>query len=781
MITAERHVTEAARVATADPTPRNHSSATPSSKRPRRSRRPAKVTGDHVLTTAALLALTIVTAIGMCRVFVGWEFLRPLITIAVVVHVAALVLRILRVHAVLAMPFGVLIVYETLAQLFYRDTLSLGLPSGDTLQLLRLDLRLVWDQFPTAVAPVPSSGSYLVVATLAVGVVALLADAFAFRAYGRAEAAVPSGVLFIFTAALGTDRNRIWCSAGWLAAALLVVAFLRALHGGADESWLGRRGRALRAAAPAAVLCAVVAALVAAIVGPQLPGARSEALLDTRQGDGEVTEVISPLVDIRSRLVNRTNTEMFTVGASAGRYWRLSGLSEFDGRQWGLPSETLEDASGELNIAPRGLPVLQQRVTISRMRGKLLPAVFAPITVDGIGVTWLPSTDTLVVENGFADGDTFTISSTDLHPSPEQLRVTSSGSISNEFFSLPPDFPNEVTILAQQIVAGATTSYDKALLLQNYFRQNFTYDLTVQKGHSEDAIISFLRIKRGYCEQFSATFAAMARSLGIPARVAVGFTAGELQVDGRYHVYGKNAHAWPEVWFDGFGWVAFEPTPGRGQPGAEETTGVAASQDTTPLPQGGEGEAPASTTPTSVARPTASTEPGIGSGASVTTVAPSSIAAKPASDDGISTTGWVVLALFGLGAWMVLMPLAVRRFTSVSSTPTGRVIDAWHGTIGSLQLAGAPEPIGASPIEFAHLIEQRMPIDHRSLNELARFVTRAIYAPAGVGEPVALRAAVLRTHLDQTAMQITPWRTRIMMRIDPRLVRRRLVGDRRHA
>ena len=71
----------------------------------------------------------------------------------------------------------------------------------------------------------------------------------------------------------------------------------------------------------------------------------------------------------------------------------------------------------------------------------------------------------------------------------------------------------------------------------------------------------------------------MVRSLGIPARVAVGFTPGLLQPDGTRSVLGRNAHAWPEVWFDQFGWVSFEPTPGRGAPGAESHTGVAPAQD----------------------------------------------------------------------------------------------------------------------------------------------------------------------------------------------------------
>jgi len=91
-------------------------------------------------------------------------------------------------------------------------------------------------------------------------------------------------------------------------------------------------------------------------------------------------------------------------------------------------------------------------------------------------------------------------------------------------------------------------------------------------------------------------------------------------------------------------------------------------------------------------------------------------------------------------------------------------------------MAGAPAPAGSTPLEYAVKVEREFGVDHRSLSELARFVTRAIYSPAGVGEPTALRAAVLRTHLEETAREMTPWHTRLLSRLDPRLVRQRLIG-----
>ena len=749
--------------------------------RPARRSRPSDI--DHLVASVALMILSAVTAVAMCRVFADWVFLRTLLVMVIGVHLISIALRIARVPGLIALPLMLLVVVEMLALLFYRDTMHVVIPSGDTLRLLRLDLRLVWSQFPTAVAPVPSEGSFLLAAALGLGLVSLLADAFAFRAFGRAEAVVPAGVLFIFTAALGTDRNRITVAAVWFASALVVVAVLRALHGGGNESWLGRRRRAVGAALPATAMCAAVAALMAALLGPALPGADAAPLLETRQTQSDVTEVLSPLVDIRSRLINRKNTEMFTVSSAVGRYWRVTGLSKFDGTTWGLPSRTLESADGELNGTTAATQLVQQQIRISRFGGELVPTAFRPTQVQAAAtdLLWLSGTDTLVVDDGTLNqGDIFNITADVGVPSVDVLRSASASSPpgGTEFLDLPPGLPSEIVEQAQAVVAGATTPYDKAIALQNWFRSEFDYDTTVQSGHSDNAILSFLRIRRGYCEQFAGTFGVMARAVGLPSRVAVGFTKGELKSDGLFHVYGRNAHAWPEVWFDGIGWVLFEPTPGRGAPGSEAVTGAAESQDETPIEPGtGTGENTPGPTTTGV-RTTATTEPNIDNrpGGGTATTLP--LAGASSGGGGGGAMNWILLALVVVVAWAIGMPIVVRRFTRSGTTPTEKVISAWHGAVGALQLAGAPAPAGSTPIEYANQVDRELAVDHRSLLELARFVTRAIYSPAGVGEPAALRAAVLRTHLDESSRQLMPWPARLLSRVDPRLVRQRLVGDR---
>jgi transglutaminase-like putative cysteine protease len=159
----------------------------------------------------------------------------------------------------------------------------------------------------------------------------------------------------------------------------------------------------------------------------------------------------------------------------------------------------------------------------------------------------------------------------------ERLEAAPSTTAGDPIYTqLPDDVPASIRQVAGEFTEDATTPYDTALALQNWFREEFTYSLEVQPGHGNVAMEAFLANRVGYSEQFAGTYAVMLRTLGIPTRVAVGFTAGAETNDQEFSVRGSNAHAWPEVWFDGLGWVPFEPTPGRSAPGAENHTGVAA-------------------------------------------------------------------------------------------------------------------------------------------------------------------------------------------------------------
>ena len=174
----------------------------------------------------------------------------------------------------------------------------------------------------------------------------LLADVFAFRADARAESLVPGGVLFVFVGALGDERLRVATAVVVVGVGAVTTAILRGYHADA-----GRDRAAAWRRSPTALAFGVVVALVAGFVGPRLPGADAAPLYETSGGGGGVAQVLSPLVDIRSRLTNRSTTELFRVRADAESYWRSSALPEFDGTTWGLPERELQPVGGPLDGA----------------------------------------------------------------------------------------------------------------------------------------------------------------------------------------------------------------------------------------------------------------------------------------------------------------------------------------------------------------------------------------------------------------------------------------------
>ncbi len=726
--------------------------------------------------TVAVTMLTVVTAIGLCRLFPDWSYMRQLLVVVVGVHAAAAVTRWARLPAWVALPIVALVGLELLSIVYYRDTTTGLIPTSRTLEFIRGDLRLVWRQFPSAVAPVPSEGSFAMAAAALLGTCGLLADTFAFRAYGRAEAVVPAGVVFVFTSALGTDRNRVVVSALWIGTAIIVIAVLRFSHGREDSAWMGAGRRSIGSVLPATLACAALAALVAGVVAPRLPGATSGALFEPRSSSGSSTQVLNPLVDIRSRLINRANVQVFTVESDAPAYWREIALEQFDGTQWTpTDGDPVRPATGQLADVDGGTTITQ-RITIDRLGGPLVPAAFAPVSTATDGLLYADDTQTLVVRSavGLQSDQVIELTSARTDASPEQLRLATVDHAPNPgLYELPDDFPDEARELAEQVTAGATNPYDQALALQNWFRTEFTYDLSVQAGNSDDAIRQFLRIRRGYCEQFSATFASMARSLGIPARVAIGFTPGELRDDGLYHVYDRHAHAWPEVWFDGIGWVSFEPTPGRGEPGAESHTGVPAAQDETASPGGGSSDEGSDTTAVaSTTTPsTVATRPVDPQAGSTTTTVPVGAAS---TTGGGSSKGWLVtLGLIALvGAWLIWMPRIARSWgrRRARSAPD-RIVAAWNRSCGVMRYAGAPAPGGATPLEYTTAVEIETGINSRVVGELARSVTRAVYSPHGVDDAAAVRSEQLERQIDEICQPLIPWGTRLLARLDPRTAR----------
>ena len=544
-----------------------------------------------------------VAALGFARVFGDWQFVgdvarhrdrrpRP------VVRCCAALPRARRrsPSAITAVALG-----WTIAWLAYPTTFAAIFPTRETWDIAWADLGLVRDQFQHGRRP-GRVRRRLVAAgrRSARRSSCCTADTFAFRARARGEALVPGAVLFVFVAALGADRHRValtlaLVAAGFLAAALLRVRFAqpprtvlgRPRQPAVDRPAGGRRGRRRRRArrlGHRARAC---------------PGADAEPLVDTHNDAAAASpRSLSPLVDIRSRLVNRRrHRAVRRARPTPPAYWRVSGLPEFDGRTWSLPERALDDVGGELVEPPRpGRPRTARRSTIAALRGELVPAAAEPVaasTATGCGGTprrrrSSASTATCETRRPLRRSCRRCRASR-----AEVLRAATSTSPPDPIYlELPDDFPASVSDdrrrghrrRADDVRrhAGAAELVPDRVRVQ---------PRRARRATATSAIEAFLRQRIGYCEQFAGTFAAMARSLGVPARVAVGFTPGRRP--GRRHAARCSART---------------PTPGRRsgstasagcrssrRPGAARraprtTPGVAPAQDESVPPPGAPGD-----------------------------------------------------------------------------------------------------------------------------------------------------------------------------------------------
>ena len=165
-------------------------------------------------------------------------------------------------------------------------------------------------------------------------------------------------------------------------------------------------------------------------------------------------------------------------------------------------------------------------------------------------------------------GDSYQITSSISLASPGQLRVAGTRYptwVVDRYTQLPTDLPQRVRDLASKLTAGEVTPYGKALAIEDYL-ESVPYDLGVDAPpFNGDGVDHFLfTLKRGYSEYFASAMTVMLRSVGVPSRLATGYTFGdEVPDQNTYVVKDSHSHAWVEVYFPRYGWILFEPTPGR--------------------------------------------------------------------------------------------------------------------------------------------------------------------------------------------------------------------------
>ena len=547
------------------------------------------------LASEVLLVLTSIAGVRLLqRLYEDTTFLAPMLFSVIVAHGVLVVMRWFGFGAIVASAVSFVGVVLSIVATHYSATATaVIIPSGASIDQFRGDLDVARDVFNTLQTPVPAVTGFIVAGSLIFWALIVTADWAAFRLFAPGQALVPMLTVLVFVSLLGVETDRVSTTAALVIAGVLFLLAHRSAARAAQGIWLDSGpGRGYAALMSAGAIVAVLAVLAGVMGGPSVPGAEEAPLIeigDEGRRETKPIEVISPLVQIQPRLIDQSDEVLFTVETNERAYWRIAALDKFDGALWRSQGQFRGTGDG-LEVAYPSPGVPTTNVTAVFDLGSLnvvwAPAAYLPTSVETLGgdadLNYEAESATFIVDTNaqrVSDGLVYRVQSSIPDFTPNLLRRLPS--ITNEtadprYLELPADYSPLARSEAQRITEGLTTDYDRALALQNYFRENFTYDIDVAKGHDIRRLEDFLTVQRGYCEQFAGTFASMARAIGIPARVATGFTPGEQDPTNpnRYLISGKHAHAWPEVWIAGAGWVAFEPTPGRGATNATEYTGV---------------------------------------------------------------------------------------------------------------------------------------------------------------------------------------------------------------
>ncbi len=645
---------------------------------------------------------------------------------------------------------------------------------GETLAAIRLNP-----------APLPQSDAIRLIVTVAIGWVAGVSLFLAAVAPTAALAAVPALVILIVPGVV----------TGAPAAPGLVIAtgiaFLVLL-------WLSVRP--VQRAFPAAVVGAI--GLVVAVGLPAIVPLNASWLSGVT---GAIQSPVQPgrpgtLLNLGQDLRQPNELEVFRYRSSDGRpeYLKLANLDEFGTGDWvptttdAAKSETADQQQWAVGINPRLSSRGDVTIRVTGLSSNYLPVPAGAVSIESRSTNldlsqwrWMGESSTVrstgpatprgatyevygastwsgeyldaIAGSGLlgrADGRGFAT------PSANQLRTDR---------ELPDKLPVSIARTAQRVAGSAATDYEKGRALEQWFRSDlFTYSETapVEQGYdgdSMDVVAKFLQVREGYCVHFSSAMAVMARTLGIPSRIAVGYRAGSTQADGEYTVSNRQLHSWPELYIKGAGWVAFEPTPdsdAAATPSTEATSTPSAAAPETPLPAPGESAPATSETPT----PSASAAPG---------------AAGSTGGGGNGPLGLAVGLVIAV-ALLVSPALvrALRRRTRLGAVRSGRspAVNAWREALDDVADHGyapglAPPGDAAAAARTARAVLGRLRssvpatvLPH--LETIVDAVDRERFAAGGAAsvDAAALLAAVqeARVALDSSASGARVLRSRLV-------------------
>lgn len=610
------------------------------------------------LEACAVFVAMVLAAIGLSAVFSDFAWLPSvLISILLIVLVGAIfrsvpVLRATGAAVIAQCVVGLIAVLVLCAP----STLILGVvPTGSSFTTV-IDLLSsgVSDLYATT-PPAPSTPGFTTMLTIAFTLITILIDGLVSDLRAPKVSGVLLLVLWMIPVFFAPTQVRWWHVVAILAAFLILI--LSPYFPAAK--WRG----GLTATVAGAV--AVAIGIGAPVLLPEVPTLPDRAASD--KGDLTVT---NPFLDLRADLGDRDDSTLFnyTTSESEGQPIRLTSINSFDGQSWAptpFPLDPFAIANEGLPW-PQGLPreknYNEERIDVTvsdEYDQQYLPTPYAPQQPTGLDRRWIyDETSLTIVGNGEkSGGQDYSMEYLSINPDVNDLQ--SAAPVNSSDFEteleVPDSLPGSVKETAEKITADADNQWEAAVLLQAYFRSgDFEYSLDAPEKASGDAISDFLVDKKGYCVQFSSAMTIMARTMGIPARIGVGYGEGTKSGEG-FEVSMQDSHAWPELYFQGAGWVRFEPTPGG--PAGEPPKWTVASGST-----GGDSEEDSEETSSPSEEPTKGSEES--EAAESESSSPETTAAGEPAGANLGTYLWaglIVLAIVLLAAIPALWRLILRR------------------------------------------------------------------------------------------------------------------------
>ncbi|MEA5456718.1 DUF3488 and transglutaminase-like domain-containing protein [Sinomonas sp. JGH33] len=556
-------------------------------------------------------------AVGMCLaasivggslsydgVLRGWAWLYPIVVVVFATAGATAVGRLVRLPVAVPSAIGLVVWALSLTFMFLRDTALLGVvPTAHTLEAAREALDEAWNTVAYEAVPAGPNVGVVALLTGSLGLTALIGEAIAVACRLPVVAGIAPLSVLAVPALLKPSGPGAWGFATAAAAYLAALAIARAdaaadrmppqgsaePHGAAPAGFRARRAGAT--VSPLGVVGIVAAIVTGALVLPALiPGFERGAFPEGSRLKYFGQNVgLNPFISLGSDLRSAQGVGIVRYATDSTRplYLQTVTVDSFDGTTWG-PDNRDDTRQGNLGAITPGTaqtaPLITTTTVIStgNFTSPYLPTPYAPASITGVrgSFGWDPLNLSVKGQPGASLDQNYIVRSVTPDVTPDQLDKARSSArgIGRENGIVPNDVPAQVRTTAETVTKGAASQYAKALAIQGYLR-TFTYSeqAPVNEGYDGtgmDVLEKFLEKKSGYCIHFSAAMAVMARLVGIPSRIAVGFapghpTGGSVAVSGvgvlpEFEVDARDAHAWPELYFEGLGWIPFEPTPSRG-------------------------------------------------------------------------------------------------------------------------------------------------------------------------------------------------------------------------